>query len=166
LPGAAGSEAATRTVSPGPRNTWGDYRGAVRLHQSSNLTFTFTYWGLLMARKYNQLTNTEMYQPTKLVEEFDGCKAFDTWDDVSGAFCELMERKITKPNIESAAKNCGLDLNNVLSLSAKNHPFAHMMAKVSELQAEMRSNEAATRKVVIDIVVRLRKLEEMEKSNG
>lgn len=119
-----------------------------------------------MARKHNQLTSTEMYQLTKLVEECDVWKAFDTWDDVSGAFCELMERKITKANIESAAKNCGLDLNNVLSLSSKNHPFSHMMAKVSELQAEMRSNEEATRKVFVDIVSRLRKLEEREKSNG
>jgi len=119
-----------------------------------------------MARKYNQLTNMEMYKLTKLVEEFDSWDAFKLWEDVSGAFCELMDRKITRSNIESAAKNCGVDLNDVLSLSAKNHPFSHMMAKVSEMQAEIDFNEEATKEAFSDIFARLEKLEKSEKSIG
>ena len=51
LSGAAGSEAATRTVSPSPRNAWGDYRGAVRLHQSSNFNFYFYLLGISDGKK-------------------------------------------------------------------------------------------------------------------
>lgn len=44
LPGAAGSEAATVPFPLVPFSTVGDYRGAVRLHLSSNLTLLgFTY---------------------------------------------------------------------------------------------------------------------------
>ena len=87
-----------------------------------------------MARKYNHLTNKEIYELTTVVEEYDAWEVFDTWEEITEAFAEYMKRKITKSNIESAAKNCGLNLNNVLSLAQGNHPFAHMMAKVKELE--------------------------------
>lgn len=87
-----------------------------------------------MARKYNALTNKEIYKLTTVVKEYDAWEVFDTWEEITEAFAEYMQRKITKPNIESAAKNCGLNLNNVLSLAQGNHPVAHMMAKVKELE--------------------------------
>jgi len=88
-------------------------------------------------RKNNTLTSGELYRLARFIETCN--KPFDGWKHIEKEASVAMDRPITRSNIETAAGNCGVELDSLVNVSETNSPFTNMMACVRDL--ERRVNE-------------------------
>ena len=80
----------------------------------------------------NYLRSQEMYQLTQYVDSAE--KPFDDWRHAIRMMSAKMNRDVTRSNIETAAGNCGVDINDLIKSNGRPHPFTNMMAKVDQLE--------------------------------
>jgi hypothetical protein len=89
--------------------------------------------------KKSYLTSAEMYLLTKFVESAK--KPFSDWKQAIREMSAKMNRDVSRANIETAANNCGVDINNLVEMDRTTHPFANMMAQVHELRNRVQELE-------------------------
>lgn len=95
-----------------------------------------------MTKEKNTLTSKELFELSKHVDGYSGQK-FGTWMAAESYFSHLMQRKVTRPNITTAANNCNKTADDIVStishtpLSALAHSVRLLEQRIKALEELM-----------------------------
>lgn len=82
-------------------------------------------------KKKNTLSSAEMYQLCKALEAAD--KPFTDWPQAVRILSAEIDRTLTRSNIETAAANCGFQLNDVVATPVRQNSYTKLVAQIGDL---------------------------------